>query len=533
MYLVFFKQLLINDLIKYRYCIQVVTKENSRKMRVYFKQQLELGIVPINEVKLDFKSRHSLPPLLRGLQHAFETPDLNKEIFKILDKKILSGKKKTGRLGMSLWEVLVLGAVKLNLNIDYDELHDLTNHHQSIRGILGIQRSDFRSGKHYSLQSLKDNVRLLDEATIYEIVTVIARGGHEVVKKKEGKDCLNLVIKADSFVVESNIHFPTDINLLWDSIRKSIEMIGFLRGKGLVLTSWREWKDWLRKVRSAYRSASEIHRKQGANYKVRLQEAVNIYLDLCRTVSLKIKGALMELSIKEELTSFSERQKAKLKALYYYILMLDKHVDLVHRRIILEEVIPHSEKVFSIFESHVEWNSKGKANKAVELGHNVLVATDQYGFILHSEVYEQTVDKRRTIALGKILSEKYAGPAYKLKAITFDKNFFSGPAEKFLMNTFEIVVLPKPGRASKLELAVSENEDYKRVKKSHSQVEGNINELEHHGLDICRDKGIDGFKRYVAYGALSYNLTKLGRMLIRAEIKQLKREKKRKMKLAG
>lgn len=506
-------------------------------MRMYFKQQLELGIVPINEVKLNFKSRHSLPPLLRGLQHAFETPKLNKEIFEILDKKILSDKKKTGRLGMSLWEILVLGAVKLNLNIDYDELHDLTNHHESIRGILGIQRSDFRAGKEYSLQSLKDNVRLLDEATIYRIVEVIARGGHEVVKKKEGVECLNLVIKADSFVVESAIHFPTDINLLWDSARKSIETIGFFRGSGLELTSWREWKDWRRKVRSAYRIAAEIHRKKGANYKLRLKEAVEHYLDLCRTIVLKVKGALMELSIIEEVKgrfgALDKKQENRLASLRHYAFMLDKHIDLVHRRILLDEVIAHSEKVFSIFETHVEWNSKGKMNKAVELGHNVLVATDQYDFILHAEVYEHKVDKESTIALGNTLAKKYVSPLYKLEAISFDKNFFSGPAEKSLMDKFEIVVLPKPGRASKRALEMSENEVYKRVKKSHSRVEGNINELEHHGLDICRDKGMDGFKRHVAYGVLSYNFTKLGRMLIKMEVKQMKLKKQRKMKLAS
>lgn len=36
-------------------------------MRKYFQQQLEFGITPINEVKLDFKSRHSLVPILRGI----------------------------------------------------------------------------------------------------------------------------------------------------------------------------------------------------------------------------------------------------------------------------------------------------------------------------------------------------------------------------------------------------------------------------------------------------------------------------------
>ncbi|MEM6316981.1 MAG: hypothetical protein AAF960_04885 [Bacteroidota bacterium] len=38
--------------------------------------------------------------------------------------------------------------------------------------------------------------------------------------------------------------------------------------------------------------------------------------------------------------------------------------------------------------------------------------------------------------------------------------------------------------------------------------ETNISQLEHFGLDSCRDKGIKGFKCYVAYSVLAYNLIK-------------------------
>ena len=56
-----------------------------------------------------------------------------------------------------------------------------------------------------------------------------------------------------------------------------------------------------------------------------------------------------------------------------------------------------------------------------------------------------------------------------------------------------------------------------------SAVEANISQLEHFGLDICRDKGIKGFKRYVAYGVLSYNLHKMGRLLMAMEQQRRKK----------
>lgn len=499
-------------------------------MRKYFQQQLEFGITPIHEVKLDFKSRHSLVPILRGLQYVFETPTINAEVFKILDKKIVGDKKNTGRPGMDLWAILVLGTVKLNLNIDYDMLHDLTNDHNSLRGILGIQRSDFRAGQKYSLQTIKDNVRLLDEETIYEIVEIIVKGGHELIKKKEGKACLDLKIRTDSFVVESNIHFPTDLNLLWDSARKCIEIVGYFRGQKITLTSWREWKDWRRKVKASYRWAAEIHRKGGTNYKERLSESVSSYLEICETIAIKVKVAISELTVAHlVMRKLTKSEEQKLQDLQFYYEMLEKHIDLVNRRIMLGETIPHEEKVFSIFETHAEWNSKGKSGVSVELGHNVLVGFDQYRFALYGEVYEKTVDKLRTIAIGKALQEKY-GNGEKVYSISFDKNFHSYPAEKSLAGQFNIYVLPKAGQKSKHELSQVGNKEYEQVKKAHGQVEGNINELEQHGLGICRDKGIEGFKRCVAYGILSHNLTNLGRLVIAADLKKIKRLKKRQIR---
>jgi len=205
--------------------------------------------------------------------------------------------------------------------------------------------------------------------------------------------------------------------------------------------------------------------------------------------------------------------------------MVDKHIDLVNRRILLGETIPSTEKIYSIFEAHVEWNSKGKVNKAVELGHNVLVATDQYNFMLYAKVYEKEVDKQQTIQIGTAIKKEY-GQSNELAGISFDRNFYSEPAEKSLNKKFKIVVLPKPGRPSKLELEKSGTLEYKELKRAHSGIEGNINQLEQNGLNICPDKGIIGFKRYVAYGVLSYNLHKLGMLLVVEERKAAKKLKK-------
>ena len=152
-------------------------------MRKRFEQQHKLGIIPISEVQLPIKSRDELPPILRALQHIYVTPELNEEVFKILEGKVLKGKKKTGRYGMDLWHILVLSSVRLGLEANYDRLEDFANHHKLIRQILGVETT-FGEGKRFSIQSIKDNVSLLDEEIIRQINEVVVSAGHRLVKKR-------------------------------------------------------------------------------------------------------------------------------------------------------------------------------------------------------------------------------------------------------------------------------------------------------------------------------------------------------------
>jgi len=484
-------------------------------MRQRFQQQLIFGVIPIGEISINLKSRHELPPVLFALQYVFNDEKMSEEIFAILEAHVLSGKKKTGRNGMSLWEILVLGVTKLCLGADFDELHNLANNHRELRGILGVQTSDFSIGKAYNLQTLKDNVQLLDEGTIKSISLLIVKGSHGLIKKNE--------TKADSFVVESHIHFPTDINLLWDSCRKCLDTIILLKKAGVKLAGWGQCGRWYGKIRKVYRACSTIHRTKGRNYHERIAEATRNYLEMSKELSKKIdpsrkQGALHMVSGMADLKIFN-----LLKALDYYWSMLNKHRDLLKRRILLGEKIPHEEKIFSLFEPHVEWNSKGKANKLVELGHNTLIVTDQYQFILYHEVYEKQVDKQRTIAIGEAVAKDFSGENYHLLSMSFDRGFYSLLAKKALSKLFEEVVLPKSGKKSQKQQAEESKENFVSKRRAHSAVEANISQLEHFGLDICRDKGIKGFKRYVAYGVLSYNLHKMGRLLMAME-----REKRKK-----
>lgn len=48
-------------------------------------------------------------------------------------------------------------------------------------------------------------------------------------------------------------------------------------------------------------------------------------------------------------------------------------------------------------------------------------------------------------------------------------------------------------------------------------MESAINALEVHGLDVCPDKGTDGFKRYVALAVVTRNIHQIGDILWKRE----------------
>lgn len=486
-------------------------------MRFRFIQQNTLDTTPIGEVKIDEKSRHELAPLLAGLQYLFVSPELNESIYTKIEKKVMAGKKQTGRLGMSLWEILVLGSVRLCLNASYDELQDLANHHTAVRGILGVETKNlFSEGHKYELSTIKENVGLLDELTLKEINIEIVKSGHALLKKNEKKMPLEkkeekivLKVKSDTFPVAANVHFPTDINLLWDCLRKSLDTLKSILSK-IDLSGWRKIVYIQKSLKKIYRSASEIHRKKGKNYKERLMSATKDYLDNSRKISLRIKTSIQS---EEAVNQIDTKVLSLIEELRNFVGLLDKHIDLVERRIVKEETIPHNEKLFSIFEKHVEWLSKGKLHDGVVLGHNVLISTDQYQFIIDSHVAESEVDKELAIGIGERIYANY-GTLYYLESSSFDRGFYSRLAKASLEKRFAIVIMPKPGKKSEKEEDEESGQNYIKLRNRHSAVESNINELRHSGADFVPDKGLDGFKEYIGWGVLAYNLKKLGKMIL-------------------
>ena len=316
-------------------------------------------------------------------------------------------------------------------------------------------------------------------------------------------------IKVDSYAVESNVHFPTDINLLWDSVRKCFDIIGFVK-QDFDLPGWRKLNFWQSQIKYKFRTTSNIHRKKGTNYKERLKKAVIPFLDDCQTILLKLDASIEWLETTHPNNIASNQA---IISIQLFKPMLEKHIDLVRRRLVNREVIPHAEKVFSIFEPYTEWLQKGKRNNQVELGLNVSIASCNYGFILTHIVMVKQKDVQIAQLIAQDIYDSY-NELNNLLSISFDRGYYSITNKANISKLINKVILPKKGKKNEKEKQVESEEEFVELRKKHSAIESNINELENHGVNKCPDKGLPNFKRYISLGIISYNLTKLGRIIL-------------------
>ncbi|QMU65230.1 MAG: hypothetical protein GKR88_13615 [Flavobacteriaceae bacterium] len=105
-------------------------------MRNRFDQQIVLGVKLIEDTPVLQKSRDDVPALLQALLEIYKTPEYNEQIFAILEDSIVKGKKRTGRKGLTLWQIFVLVQFRLALNLDYDRLHYMVYSDSVLRQLL-------------------------------------------------------------------------------------------------------------------------------------------------------------------------------------------------------------------------------------------------------------------------------------------------------------------------------------------------------------------------------------------------------------
>ncbi len=302
-------------------------------MRKRFEQQLSIGQLPISETKISIKSKNALDELLAALKLIYCTEEYNEKIFSLLEKHITAKKKKTGRSGMDLWCIFVLSQVRLCLNISYDVLHNLANNHRTLRKIMGVERSFGYDIEEFSYQNVYDNLTMLSDELITEINVIVLDFGHKEVFEKKGGTALRL--KTDSFAVESNVHFPTDYNLLWDSSRKCLDTVSVFLEKYEGLDGWRKLDNWHYELKGLMRELGKASSSGGKNKQSRVEQSTKRYLKKAESLLKKLQHEIYSFPMEDWFDI------GLIITLEQFMQLMEKHIDLINRRVLQGEKIPH------------------------------------------------------------------------------------------------------------------------------------------------------------------------------------------------
>ena len=307
--------------------------------------------------------------------------------------------------------------------------------------------------------------------------------------------CREPLVYRDSRTHRKLLTFPTDVRLLWDSCRSALRLCGRY-SSDLGVQGWRQEKHWQDQLRAHF---GKIRRLRDAH---RRPEDVEAYLTLCSQLLSRLEewfvghSASLPISVRERLED----------RLAMGVTLLDQ----VRERLLEGQQIPAQEKMYSVFEPHTRWISKGKAGCPQELGVPVAILEDQDPFILGHRVLWKESDVDAAVPLVKDCQKRWP----ELCAVSFDRGFHSPRNRQALDQILKLNALPAKGRLGAEAQEREKVPEFLAARKQHSAVESGIHHLECHGLNRVRTHGAAGFARTVALSILAANIHRLGKLLV-------------------
>ena len=299
------------------------------------------------------------------------------------------------------------------------------------------------------------------------------------------------VIRTDTTVMDSNIHYPTDSSLLWDTWRVATRLLERAREISPQSVPHRFHTRKLKKLHlyitrySSSPSASRQRQVQGRFRTLieRMEWIVAIAADFCEKFRSSNNFALAAVAL-------------ELRA---YLPSMQQVVAVARRVQVAGETVPASEKVFSLFEPHTELIQRGRREKPVEFGHKVLLCETAEKFITDYKVYEQQeADNQLTEAVIRRHEKLFGQRPVVLAA---DKGFCPEQSKfEELAKLVQNLAIPRRMQDFMDKLLVS-------CQAFRAGIEGTISGLKRaFRWSRCFFRGFKGFARNVGLGVFCHNL---------------------------
>lgn len=471
-------------------------------MRKAFDSQLRLDCRSIEQLQLNLNCRDEIVPILEALKHVFSQADVRDQLTGLVAADVNEmTRTDVGREGLDYWQIVVLAVVRLGCNLDYDKLQDLCENHRALRCLLGV--GDWDETASFAARRIRDTLSLLKPSTIEKMNQALVRHGQALHGDARRK------VRADSFVIETNIHYPTESGLIGDGLRKII-LLGARLAALLGESGWRQARHLKKKVKRQVREVARISASHSPRVKATLNQA---YADLLETAGQLLNRARALESKAQNEAAADPQTLALLGGLSHWITLTAQVCDTAYRRTQRGEKVANLDKLFSLFETHTQLYRRGKAGQPNQFGRLALIYEDQAGFISHYHLLDrQATDQDVVVEQTRRVQQQHQG---EIEEASFDRGFYSEANQRALQDSIEHLCLPPSHRNQYAECLKTASVMFHRSRQSHPGIESAIGALQSgNGLERCRDKTEAGFERYLGLAILGRNLHVLGKLLI-------------------
>lgn len=439
-----------------------------------------------------------LDPLLQGIlafldDHAALVEQVRQDLVRGLKNP------NTGRDGITPVQTLRSLLLMRIKNWDFRELRERINDGYTLRIF-----TDFDSHRVPKHDAFNRAFNRLTPATLQVINQAVVEAAVQL-GLEDGKR-----LRVDTTVVETNIHFPTDATLLWDTVRTVTRLVEDLHKilPGGVQGFTNRTRSARRRMQALERmTAQERHTQQEPKYRELLRitaqvltNARQVVQKAARVKRIDVVAGAMVGQLCQQITEYCQ--------------LGDRVIDQTRRRVIDGEQVPAEEKLYSIFQDHTALIKRGKVRKPVEFGHKVFLAESAQGLITDYQVLEGNPADTSQVPASLERHQQIFHGAPDLYAA--DRGFYS--AENLdacqKAGVSQVSIPQRGGQKTAEREQLEHSAAFKKGQRFRAGIEGRISVLfRGRGMKRCRAHGRERFEVLVGAAVLANNLLRIAEML--------------------
>ena len=315
-------------------------------------------------------------------------------------------------------------------------------------------------------------------------------------------------LRIDTTAVETNIHFPTDSGLIGDGVRVVSRLLRRARAVlgEAAATMGEAFRSRVRAVRKLSQQLHRIARRKNQAGREALKAAYGRLIDTAKRAGAQGKRVC------DALQGQAKDPKARLLAdrLGEVLPRLKQGIRQAERRVLEDDPVPSGEKLVSLFEPHTQVIPRFKAGAAVEFGRKVRIDEVEGGIISGYSVLERGGGQDQPCLPEALANhQRQFGRAPRLLA--GDRGVSSAENERLAQEAgVKNVALPHVGKAPPERLALEKGRRFREGYRFRAGIEGRIHALKRdRGLKRSRYHGESGFGRWLGWGIVAHNLSKI------------------------